>query len=266
MNPHLACIGIWVDSAESFGKVVDPLLGAGETEDGPGASSAVIWTDPSGAGLVASMSRGGEPECVKPAFFGDGRLRALVTRIGLDPSIPHCDPLVVAVADPDGQTMHPLAVHIDDMALTRPRLPVGQEAILAVTFFGEAIEVFEDAAAFERWQGGHGVHHPVPSLLATALLAGDDAPEALVTARITEADLRHNTATGHPFYWLAVEVPGGTADMVIPLAALASPPAPGAIVHGTCWVSGRVQSGLLPGPSRRSGRGRGLRRPGGRRP
>lgn len=266
MDPHLACIGIWVENAESFGKVVDPLLGAGDTEDGPGASSAVIWTDPSGAGLVASVGRGGEPECVKPAFFGEGRVRVLVSRIGHDPAISYCDPLVVAVAEEGGQTMHPLAVHIDDMALTRPRLPLGTAAALAVTFFAETAEAFDNLEAFDRWQASHGVRHAVPSLLAPALMAGEDVPEALVTALVTDSKLRHNTATGHPFHWLALAIPGGTADMVIPYQALSFTPDPGSVVHGSCWVSGRVESGLLPGPARRSVRGLGLRRPGGRRP
>lgn len=264
MDDHLACIGIRATDAESFAAAVDPLLAAGTNEQGPGASAAVIWSDESGAGLVASVGPSGDPECVRPAFFGDGRAHATGNRIGSHATISYCDPFVVDLTDGSDGDPIALAVHVDDMALTRPLLPEAGPVVLRLALFAEAVRAFADAEELNSWQEGHHVRHPVPSLLASALLAGQDEAEALVTVPVTRSALRHNSATGHPFHWMAVTIPGGTADLLAPVEAFDRTPAPGAVIHGSCWVSGRVIEGLLPGPSSRKARGFGLRRPPGR--
>ena len=267
MTNRLACIGIRVDDAETFGTTVEGLLAGGENDQGPGASSRTVWEDASGAGLVASLGPSGEVECVAPTFFGDTRLAVVARRAAQDPSCAYCDPLVVDVIDGDGGVLHPMAVMVDDLALTRPRLPIGQRAILACTAFAEALETFDDAASFAAWQQDHPVRHAAESAVPSGLLAGDghETPEVLVSGTVLAAELRVNQATGSPFHRLSVRTLTGVLDVVAPVEALAAPPPPGAIVHGTMWMVGRIVEGLLPGPSPRPSRRFGLRRPEGRR-
>lgn len=265
VDTHLACVGIKVEGAEDFGTTLDDLLTRGRLETGPGTSSLVRWRDPSGAMAIASVGSSGDPECVLPAFAGEGRLPAVGIRLASDGLSPFRDRLIVRSTDEGGEPGFELAVTIEDLANSRPLIPLDRPIHLALTLFAEAITHFESAASFDDWQADHGVRHDVPAVLPSGLLSGEDVSEALVTVTVAQAERRLNEGTGHHFHRLLVDIPGGTADLVAEDGAFSSSPHPGSVVHGSVWVSGRVTGGLLPGPSPRAERFFGLRRPPGRR-
>lgn len=267
MTNRLACIGIHVADAETFGTTVEGLLAEGTTEQGPGASALTTWLDPSGAALVASLGPGGDVECVMPTFFGTAELDVVPRRLAADASCTYCDPLVVDVVDGDGGQVLPMAVQIDDLALTRPRLPTDRRARLAVTAFAEELAAFPSPAAFDAWQADHPVRYAAEAAVPIGLTEGDghEVPEVLLTGVVLDAELRVNDATGEAFTWLSVRSLPGVIDVVTPASATDDHPRPGAVVHGSVWMVGRLTGGLLPGPSPRPRRRFGVRRPGGRR-
>lgn len=267
MTNRLACIGIHVADAESFGTTVEGLLAEGATEQGPGASALTTWLDPSGAAVVASLGPGGDVECVMPTFFGTSTLPVVPRRLAKDASCSYCDPLVVDVVDAEGELLLPMAVQIDDLALTRPRIPTDQRARMAVTAFAEELAVFANPEAFDAWQADHPVRYAAEAAVPIGLFDGDgdEVPEVLLTGVVLDAELRVNDGTGEVFTWLSVRSLPGVLDVVTPVGANEDHPPPGAVVHGSVWMVGRLTGGLLPGPSPRPRRRFGVRRPGGRR-
>lgn len=267
MTNRLACIGIHVADAEAFGATVEALLAEGTTEQGPGASALTTWLDPSGAAVVASLGPAGDVECVMPTFLGTAELEVVPRRLAPDATCAFCDLLVVDVVDGEGGLVLPMAVQIDDLALSRPRIPTDERAQLAVTAFAEQLAVFPTAEAFDGWQAEHPVRYAAEAAIPIGLFEGEghEVPEVLLSGVVLDAEVRVNEATGDPFAWLSVRSLPGVLDVVAPASALVDVPDPGAVVHGSVWMVGRLSGGLLPGPSPRPRRRFGVRRPGGRR-
>lgn len=267
MTNRLACIGIHVADAETFGTTVEALLAEGTTEQGPGASALTTWLDPSGAALIASLGPSGDVECVIPTFFGTATVPVIPRRLATDASCSFCDPLVVDVVDAEGELLLPMAVQVDDLALTRPRIPTDQRARLAVTAFAEELATFPTPEAFDAWQADHPLRYAAEAAVPIGLFDGDghEVPEVLLTGVVVDGELRVNEGTGEAFTWLSVRTLPGVMDVVTPVRANEDNARPGAIVHGSVWMVGRLTGGLLPGPSPRPGRRFGVRRPGGRR-
>jgi hypothetical protein len=64
--------------------------------------------------------------------------------------------------------------------------------------------------------------------------------EAIFAAHVVDSSLRTNSLTGDHYVWAAVGTLGGVYDVVADPELLAAPPAPGAVVMGSFWLSGRL--------------------------
>jgi len=64
--------------------------------------------------------------------------------------------------------------------------------------------------------------------------------DALFTGRVREARSLSNAVTGARFHWMLVDTLRLTIDVVADPEVLCELPAPGSIVSGSLWLSGRI--------------------------
>ena len=125
------------------------------------------------------------------------------------------------------------------------KLPALATAQLAA--FAQSIDVHGSPEEFAEAQVGEEVPFASQSFLPSGLFAeelgsdgGSRTSEAIFTGHVLESSVRTNSLTGVHYVWAAVETLGGVYDVVADQELLPEAPAPGAVVIGTFWLSGRL--------------------------
>ncbi|WP_086847712.1 hypothetical protein [Amycolatopsis kentuckyensis] len=259
MSSHFEAIGLGVTSEEEFGETVVSLINAGTTRQIARKTSEHVWTDPSGARLVAQV-RGGEIEFLLPSLAGT------------TPAVPVRD---VRLVDDEtamlelldgvgGQLVCPVAVELEDRAVlahSGGRLETGSLVLAALA---EDVTVHADAEAYYASQDDDGpkfaADHFIPSgafPLAEPPPGWTPSAHALFAGEVIEAATPVNTFTGTAFHRLRVRtIAAIELDVAIAAPDLERPPARGNVVTGTFFLTGSL--GLPPaGPAETSRKRRG---------
>lgn len=126
--------------------------------------------------------------------------------------------------------------------LLENRMTLPEIALVQVSAFAHRIEYFADEAAFEVAQGSEP-GFASRSFIPIGLFKDEEEDEIRAHAKLTgvvlEAARLVNPITAQPYFWALVESFGGTYDVVAE-AIFDEAPAPGAIVDGIFWMSGRI--------------------------
>lgn len=240
MASHFTTIGLPVGSVEDLAALVDRI--APSCRELPARRGRYLhWRDPSGAELWLQLSRDDELLGVHPHFDGATRTRVgLTSRVAGENALeggfhgwanPEADDVEAGdypfVFDAPGFGQHGDA-----------RIPGVAEVQLSA--FAHELEVFESVAAFEAAAPEGEVRFASQSFVPSGLFG--EAPEAtaVFTGIVRRADRRTNEQTGRPFYWAEVDTLGVRVDVVVDPALVTTPPAPGHVVQGSFWLSGRL--------------------------
>ena len=239
MPSHFSTIGVPVGSEAEFwdlAQKVGPLAAGFPVEggtyfcyrDGP----AELWLQVAGDDQFVGMS---------PHYAGDAAVP--VTLTGRRPA---------ATGNPfDGgfdATAGEVAFRFDAPDFARLgglALPAAVTAQLAA--FAHELDVYPSAGAFAEAMTAAGTPDLTDPLFApaAAVPGAADLPDArvILTGTVVAADEKTSGLTGRRYYWLAVETPVGTLDVVAdPTLLPGGPPAAGGVVTGSFWLSGRVMA------------------------
>jgi hypothetical protein len=183
-------------------------------------------------------------QCVTPTFTAGSLVSAVATGFGADPDCRFCEPLLLDVVDDDGRPVHSIAIQLEDSAITRPQVPVGQPLRLAVAGIVDRARAWSDEAAFADAEDAAPTPFPVRSVVA---VGPNHRPYTMVTGVVHKAEERMNETTGRLFRWASVDTDGTSYELV------AAPDVidhlePGNVVRAMCWMVGRVVSGLVDPP------------------
>jgi hypothetical protein len=205
----------------------------------PGGGQLALWTEPSGATVSVCLNADGVIECATPSFAATSRLRVRTLGIIADADCSFCDLLHVGVLGDDETMVYPLALQVDDLAVSRDRIVLDRVLTIRIAAFAEAISVWPNDDAYLTGQGG-GVKMAAESLIPTGLFGSQAQARMTLAGHVRAAERRVNEATGSPFFWLAVQTYGGTYDVVVAAADLDAVPPDGAVVQASCWMVGRL--------------------------
>lgn len=209
--------------------------------------------DPSGAEIYLQTNPAQEIIGFNPAFAGESRMPAgLTKRIERDTS--PLDGAFHAWADPSGEDFEttgafPFVFDVPDFrALEGLELPHGTQVQLSA-FASNDLRVYADADEFAAAQNGDqdaATRSFIPSGLFSFGGNGEPVPNeqpqahCVLTGEIGETELRTNVFTEEKFYRLQVATRAGEVDVVADPLLFETEPAPGAIVRGSFWLSGRL--------------------------
>lgn len=251
MGTHVGAIGFSSAGAD-FSDEVRRLLQAAEPRGSAdeGRTRLVAYVDASGSSATVTLESGALT-CFTPGFTPGLVIRA--TCGALMPNDCRFErPLMVDAHL--GDLDIPLALTIDDLALTESAFIDGQEIELEVAGLAESLTVFADEGAFRA----SGTPMAVASLIPSGLFAvGVTDPAAhrvssriLMSGVVVEASLRRHDLFDHPFAVLVVRSLGGEWPVAVDIEDLDGPepvvPAPGSIISGTFWLSGHLRTTVGP--------------------
>ncbi|MCR6487854.1 hypothetical protein M8542_34010 [Amycolatopsis sp. OK19-0408] len=257
MSSHFDAIGIGITSKDDFREKVVSLIGAGAARRITTKVNEQVWTDPSGARLVAKI-RNGRIEFLLPCLAGTA------------PAVPVRDVRLVddetAMLDlldgVEGQLVCPVAVELEDRAVLAHSGGRLESGSLTLAALAEDVTVHADAEAYFAAQdddkpkfaadhfipsGTFAVGQPKPGWTPTA--------HALFAGEVVEAETPVNTVTGTAFHRIRVRtIAAIEVDVAIATTDVERPPARGNVVAGTFFLTGRL--GLEPTESAESPRKR----------
>ncbi len=248
MPSHMSSIGFPVETEDDFLRFQTLAADNGR----PLAASAgtyVRWRAGEGAELWVQVTPDNDIVGLNPHFDGESMLTVHVaSRIrypnedGLDGAFYGW---LVETAGDDLDADREVVFDAPDFALQESLdLPATLRVQLAA--FAEELHVFADEATFAAAQPP-GLELapesliPVPSSDGEDSTAGPPEPRAFLAGRVLQTEPRINPATDEPFRWARLRTQGGEVDLVADPAVVPGELDAGAIVVGTCWLSGRIE-------------------------
>lgn len=221
-----------------------------------GSDLICLVRDKSGAELWIGLKKleNGEVELASfnPAFAGEGRSQLEI--VG-DVSDPQWKPFEIAVSARFAGEEVPLVFDLADPRQARLARPGKAEAVSLAGFSFDA-RIFDDEKAYYEAQKKDGApvpfaaNHFIPSGLFNAEVGGmAQAPRPTAYAdfagTVLKSELRTNAVGRGRFWWALVRTYGGyTIDVVLHPSQVKLEPAPGSVISGRFWLTGR----LLPQP------------------
>jgi hypothetical protein len=252
--------------ASHFSTIGFPITTMQEAEDtanrvAPQATSISVkggtylrWAPGSGEELWLLRNRRGALIGLNPHFTGSSSVRVgLLERIRR-PEDTRLDGAFFGWVDPDQEPDDGACQVVFECpdAATHAALKLPAIATAQIAAFARSIEVHESRGAFEHAQEGQDIPFASQSFVPSGLFTdelesiglGDGgeprSSEAIFAAHVVDSSLRTNSLTGDHYVWAAVGTLGGVYDVVADPELLAAPPAPGAVVMGSFWLSGRL--------------------------
>lgn len=248
---QFSSIGFTVSSGEDLAALASRVAERADTIDAA-AGQYLKWAPASGEQLWLQVKRNGDALGMNPHFEGKSSIRvALEARITrkahtvLDGTfLAWANP----PADPEGGAGgdYPFAFDCPDAA-THEALALPARVTAQIAAFAQQLEVYESAAAYDTAQAAQGLAFGARSFIPSGLISPSGEPvtppesHALMAGLVLEADERHNTVTGAPFWWALLDTIGGTFDIVIDPSLLTTPIRAGNVISGWFWLSGRLQ-------------------------
>ncbi|WP_340682808.1 hypothetical protein LCL61_29655 [Amycolatopsis coloradensis] len=247
MASHFEAIGIGVTSQDEFGELVVSLISAGTARQIDKKTSEHVWTDPSGARLVAQV-RKGEIDFLLPCLAGTTTAVPVRDVRLVDAETAMLD-LLDGVA---GEMICPIAVELEDRAVLANAGGRLESGSLVLTALAEDVTVHADADAYAASQDDDGLKFAADHFIPSGTFALEEpspdwtpSAHALFAGEVVEAETPVNTVTGKVFHRIRVRtIAAIELDVAIAATELEQPPARGNIVTGTFFLTGRL--GLQP--------------------
>jgi len=244
---HFEAIGIRVTGEDEFAERVVSLVNAGTARRIAPKISEHVWTDPSGARLVAQV-RNGSVEYLLPSLAATTPAVPVRNVRLVDDETAMLDLL----DDVDGQLVCPVAVELEDRAVLAHSGGRLESGSLVLAALAEEVTVHADAEAYSASQDDDGpqfaADHFIPSgtfSLAEPSPGWVPSAHALFAGEVIEAETPVNTVTGTAFHRIRVRtIDAIELDVAIATTEVGQPPARGNVVTGTFFLTGRL--GLQP--------------------
>lgn len=245
MGTHLGAVGFGRDTTVLSDQLHRLVGGAGLVGTADGDRLRVYrHDDPSGSSVTVTIEDS-RVTCLTPGVAPGLVVSATSTAL-LDDDCPYERPLEVMAQLRDLEV--PLAVTIDDLALSEAALVAGRDVELVVGALAERITIFADEAAYRASGTPMAVESLVPSgLFAPPGRTEEHRPSSrmLLSGVVTVSERREHSLFGHPFVVASVRSLGEDWQLAIDPADLGddgTPPPPGSIVRGSFWISGHLAS------------------------
>ncbi|WP_037305968.1 hypothetical protein [Amycolatopsis orientalis] len=247
MASHFEAIGIGIAGQEEFEEKVISLISEGTARQITKKVTEHVWTDPSGARLIAQV-RGGKLDFLLPCLAGTAP--AVPVR---DVRLVDAETAMLELLDGvDGELVCPIAVELEDRAVlahSGGRLETGS---LVLSALAEEVTVHADAEAYDASQDDDELKfapdHFIPSGAFPLEESSRDwtpSAHALFAGEVIEVETPVNTVTGTAFHRIRVRtIAAIELDVAVATTGLERPPARGNIVSGTFFLTGRL--GLQP--------------------
>jgi hypothetical protein len=206
------------------------------------------YDDPSGSRATITTERD-TVSCFTPSFRPGSVLRIQPGSLAED-DCPFERPFLVDLHDDDGP-VYPLAIQIEDLALSDER-HVGDSLLrVEVAALAEVIELFADEATYRASGTSMATESLIPSgtFVPPGTPGEEDfrpSPRILMSGVVQSAELRRHFLVGGEFVRMTVSSYGARYEVLAASADLADEtgqvrvPSPGSIVSGQFWLSGRV--------------------------
>lgn len=250
MGSHLAAIGL---NEEEFADGVMRLMSVAVLVGRDDARDVTVYAhdDPSGSRATVTLE-GARVTCFTPSLRPGAVLSVEPESLAED-DCPYERALIGQVLDGHDE-LYPMAVQIDDLALSESRLLATPRQRIEVAGLAETIDLFADEDAFRASGSPMAVRSFIPSGLfvppnAPNLDGFRPSPRALVSGIVTSAEERRHSLTGGRFARLSVSSYGIDLEVAVAPSDLADRsgavrlPEPGAIVSTRVWLSGRIAAG-----------------------
>lgn len=241
---HLSAIGFTFKNPEEFLRFVEGVANEGEMFSGPHGYYS-RWSPGVGVELWAHVNPKRMLVGCGLHFSGCGEMRVSVTqtfpgaRGGLDGSIygwanpadennPYSGEFAFVAAVPNFDA-------VEEPLLLNPLVTV------QIAAFAQEIRCFGNDNVYYSLNPDSTT--PISAFIPSwrqGMEASDPSPEAFCSGSILQTELRANPVTEREFYWMLVQTPGGTIDMVADPEIVRTKPTIGGIVQGTFWLSARV--------------------------
>lgn len=252
MAGHFEAIGFELADEEALAQVVERAVAEGEPRARTDGGTTRLWRDASGASVVVHLDESGAIWCTAPSFPATSTFPVRVNGTAADPECRFCSVLMVEVLD-DGEMIYPLAAQLESIDEALERDFDGQEHELALTAFGEEVEVWPDETSYNEQPGEEPRLGP-QSLIPSGLFVPEEKrsflrrrrPEtgpraqAIITGIVETAETLRNESSGGEFQHARVATYGPTLDVVISSQDVPTALAPGNVVQGTFWLIGRL--------------------------
>ena len=248
MPSQFSAIGFHVSSGEDLAALASQVAERADTIDAA-EGQYLKWAPPSGEQLWLQVRRNGDALGMNPHFGGKSVVRAVLEARVTRPSHTPLDGTFLAWANPpaDGSPGgdYPFAFDCPDAATVAGDLPA--LVTLQVAAFAQQLTVHANEAAFAADQAAQGMSFGVHAFIPSGLISPSGEPvvppepHALFSGVVREAEERHNSVTGEPFWWALVDTLGGTVDVVIDPTLIQNAVQPGQVVAGWFWLSARVR-------------------------
>ncbi len=207
------------------------------------------WAPASGEQLWLQLKKSGDAMGMNPHFAGKASMRvAIEARISRDKHTP-LDGTFVAWANPKGGAdaggEYPFVFDCPDAAV-HAKLALPTLADVQVAAFAQQATLYESEAVYLAAQQAQGMSFPARAFIPSGLVSPSGEPvtppepHALISGQVIEAEERHNSITGNPFFWALLDTVGGTFDAIIDPVLLDYQPSAGNILSGWFWLSGRI--------------------------
>jgi hypothetical protein len=210
-----------------------------------------VYAYEDGSGSRATMTIVGEAlTCFTPSFRPGTRLTFRAGSLGASDCAYERPLLGDLIAD--GEKAYPLAIAIEDVAVTERAIPLGEMVTVEVAALAEQLSVFPDEAAYRAGGTPMAVRSVIPSgLFAIGQEPSEPimpTPRIFMSGEVTSSRMLRHGAFDVPFGHATVTSYGAEYTLLIdvndltPLGFQDGLPV-GSIVSSTCWLSGRLVDG-----------------------
>ncbi|CAN5496775.1 hypothetical protein BH20CHL6_BH20CHL6_14270 [soil metagenome] len=250
MGSHLGAIGFPSGSLQQqIERLIPHSSQLGESDDG--LTRVIAHEDASGSRVVITLEQD-VIVCLTPTFRPGQTLAVSVSSMAPN-ECPYERPLIVEILGDDlGE--YPLAIQIEDLALGDERFVPGSRAQLEVAALAETITIFPDETAYYASGTAMSSRSVIPSgLFAPPGSPEEDSfsssPRMLMQGIVTSSDLLQHSVLRGSFVRMTVNSHAATFEVLAGARDLADTsgtlmvPAPGAVVSGQFWLSGRLLAG-----------------------
>lgn len=254
-------VGMSITSQEELKGLLEQALdaaeAAGEEEVTVAGGAYGVWRSGDGAELWVQYDPGRTIVGANPHFAGPGRMRVeLTTRIAR-PELSLLDGAFLCWAAPGeaGQAPQeapggfPFAFDAPDAARWEA-LPLPCVRELQVAAFAIELSSFRSEEELVAARDPSAPALAPEAFIPSGLFAAARDPsapaqaQAIVSGRVLAAEVLENPLTRARYQWAHVRTYGGSLDVVADPALLPAPLAPGFLVSGSFWLSGRIRRAI----------------------
>jgi hypothetical protein len=140
----------------------------------------------------------------------------------------------------DGPDICPLFIQLKDRSLLACEGEV-EEGRLHLAASAEEIAVHVDADAYYASQGDNSPKFAADYPIPAGMFGPEPRAVAILAAKVVASQLRANSMTGTPFYWMRVRgISGIEFDIAVQHDLLDAVPEQGNIVSGTFFMTGNL--------------------------